>query len=246
MKETSIRLTFSNRENFIFCCFILLSVLAAEYCVSYQYVLIAFLCLILANGNAKHIYPSKSPTLGKLIRYLIYLTPLYLPAILSSRPHGVCVPRILLFSCLGAITSTILILFRYSDWKLALSKDMLPYYPKDSIFGHVTRIIYIILSSIGEELFFRLFVIGYPINKNHILGCGISTLLFSAAHVGTKWGHVFNKKDVFTQIIFSFVTSLLFVLSDSIIPCIVAHITFNSMTIMREMLCMKYNLRTTA
>jgi len=110
---------------------------------------------------------------------------------------------------------------------LCFNKDFIMLSKKRTNTDYISNIILLLSLAILEELFFREFI--YTINgdKYILIAVLLSAILFVANHIGTKWGDKFDKKDVLIQFFFSLFSFALMYFSGSIIPSIIAHVTFN-------------------
>lgn len=224
---------YSINENVVFLSIFILSILTAFYNTKYSVILIFFILLLLVNGNAKRIYFKEKRGTAKFIRRIFFIIPLYLTMLVKVTLKNTFTD-VLLFSIIGGIFSILLILIRIRDWRISLSSDIIEMYPKEPANEYITRILYTVLTAIGEELFFRRLVIGYVVDTNCIVAICISTLLFFCVHFGTKWHERFSVYDLIIQIVFGIGSSILFIVSQSILPCIVAHLVYNFPTILLE------------
>lgn len=62
-------------------------------------------------------------------------------------------------------------------------------------------------------------------------------------HFSPKWNNNFDKYDFLIQIIFSCIIGIIYFYTNNIFICIVAHVTYNSPTIICNMKNIYYNLK---
>ncbi|WP_163193740.1 CPBP family intramembrane glutamic endopeptidase [Clostridium thermarum] len=129
---------------------------------------------------------------------------------------------------LGALLGVLLILPKINEWKIMLSRDMIEFSRKRDRFHYFSQSLMLIGAAITEEIFFRNYVIGYIDNAPHTLSVMLSCGLFFLNHFGLKWNSQFSTYDYIIQIVFGTASSILFIMSKSILPSIIAHTIYNS------------------
>lgn len=77
-----------------------------------------------------------------------------------------------------------------------------------------------------EELFFRKYLLSTDISPIIMLPCSI--ILFFLSHYCLPWGDSFGKKDMSTQIGIGTCNGILYLITHSLIPCILLHLCINS------------------
>lgn len=193
----------------------------------YSIILIFWAIIIISVGNAKRFYSKSHRVLSTIIRRSIYVVPFLFPLItdfsLSLKANN------LIYWCLlGLVVGILFILPKMNEWRIVLSKEMIEFTPKGEKVDYYTQIAMLIGAAIAEEIFFRNFVIGYIDNAPYIYSVLLSCGLFFLNHFGVKWSDKFEIYDYSIQIIFSIISSILFIVSGSILPSIIAHLVYNS------------------
>lgn len=88
---------------------------------------------------------------------------------------------------------------------------------------------YILYSIISEEVYFRLFLIGYFKDYFGLFSVLISSIFFIHAHYINRWANIaFTKKAYFLQFLLSILIGVFFFYTDSLLLCIFSHLIFNS------------------
>lgn len=222
-------------ENLIFLSFVILALLSV-YDSSINIVLLYLIMITFVYGNIKRIHSSKYITVTRIARRIGFLVPLF--SVLYFGFYANWNIKIIIFSILGCVFSVCLQAINYRSWRLYLTKDIILMQKGDTYTQYITKIMYLIGTAIGEEIFFRNFMIGYT-NYPAIM-LVISTLSFVNMHVGSKWGKKFTKYDVINQTIFGFFSGVLFILSNSCWPSIIGHLIFNSPHVLMNIKCIYY------
>ncbi|QOW60936.1 CPBP family intramembrane glutamic endopeptidase [Treponema pedis] len=166
----------------------------------------------------------KNKDKARILRRCFFILPLYLTLFIGFNIEFNI--RILLFSLIGFTFALFLILLNFRSWRLVLNKDIILSQNLLSISNCASRAIYLILTAIGEELFFRnLFLtVSTPTNKLYMIF--ISTLCFVTMHINNKTREI-QKFDMLLEAVFSIFSGFLYILSNSCVPSIIAHISFN-------------------
>lgn len=206
---------------------ITLALMAYLFDVKYSIILIFWVGIIISVGNAKRFFSEKYFIVSIIFRRSIYIIPFFLPLIIDSNPT-IIVNNLLWWCLLGCTIGILLILPKMNEWRLVLSKDMIEITVRKEKIEYYTQIMILIGAAIGEEIFFRNFIIGYVDNTPYILSILLSCGLFFLNHFGVKWNSSFSLYDYTIQIIFGLVSSILFISSKSILPSIIVHIIYNS------------------
>jgi membrane protease YdiL (CAAX protease family) len=213
-------------ENVLWLSVLLLIYLGFVIDQHYLITLVFWVIIILSVGNAKRFYSDKYFNLSTIIRRSLYVFPFYIPMLFGYNPAFQS-EDLFVFSLLGIFLGLLLILPKWNEWKIALSKDMIEFSRKQKRIEYFTEFYMLIGAAIGEELFFRNFIIGNIQNSSYLLAIIFSSALFFLNHFGVKWYDSFKLYDYMIQIVFGFLSAILFILSNSIIPCILMHIIYN-------------------
>jgi len=121
--------------------------------------------------------------------------------------------------------------------KVSLSDEIIAIAPRESKYTYILRIYNTLGSSICEEIYFRSFLI-QSLNETPIaMRIVVSVLCFMLSHYILPWGKNFTRKDYINQAIFGAVNAILFIISDSIVPCILLHLLANSPTVAETVRC---------
>jgi hypothetical protein len=136
--------------------------------------------------------------------------------------------NIFIWCLAGVIMGIGFIIPKLNEWRITLSKDMIQFTRKKSKIDYATNILMLLGAAIGEEIFYRNFVIGYMDNTPYAVSILLSTFLFFLNHFGVKWNKGFKLYDYAVQILFGAISAILFILSKSVLPSIIAHVIYNS------------------
>lgn len=117
---------------------------------------------------------------------------------------------------------------------LMFSKKIIATYSGASKFTLILDIYNRIGAAISEEMFFRYYILS--LNIPVILRFSLSVLLFWLSHYLLPWSKDFKKNDYFNQISVGAISAILFLLTNSIILCILLHLLVNMGDIVRAIL----------
>ncbi|MGB7605565.1 MAG: type II CAAX endopeptidase family protein [Lutisporaceae bacterium] len=224
MKDTFVM---KLNETIIWFSVLILGIIAYLCNTKYLVVLIFWTLIIIAAGNAKRIYSKKYIISSTIIRRSMYVIPFLLPLLTDFRMN--LKASNLAYWCVAAFMfGIILILPKLNEWRIVLSKEMIEFTPRRDKIDFITQIGILLGAAAGEEIFFRNFLIGYVNDKLYFFSVVLSCLLFFLNHFGVKWNKAFNFYDYTIQILFSVISSVLFIASKSILPSIIAHAIYNS------------------
>ncbi|WP_346200182.1 CPBP family intramembrane glutamic endopeptidase [Caldifermentibacillus hisashii] len=222
-----MNLYMNKNENALWGSVLFLAILALFLSIKYLELLIFWIIVLLFEGNAKRIHSNKYPIFTTVLRRSAYIIPLCVPLFLHLDPSLLRIN--ILWIVIGVCTGILFVLPKFSMWRIALSNDYLLFTATRDKFLHIMAIYTVVGAAISEELFFR-----YYILKLHdedllvLLNLFISAVYFMLLHYGTKWANEFSKYDFIVQVLFGFVSAILFLFSNSIIPSIIAHLVYNS------------------
>lgn len=189
---------------------------------SYINILWIWIVLILVAGNAKRVYIKEYEFVLCYFRRLLYICP-YLFAIIYIKQSIYFIDKIW-WLIIGAVMGISMQIPKLRDWILVWDYDILKLNQKTD-FDYLSAVIMLFCVPIGEEIFYRAFVLEQT--DNVILGTLTSLILFVLNHFGTKWNSKFSMYDLIVQIVFSVLSCCLFIISKSVIPCIIAHFFYN-------------------
>lgn len=214
---------FALRENIVLASILLvvLTILVTDN--SKVYVAAAYIMLVIAYINIKYIRLDNIG-LGRIVRRFLYLVPLYLPLIVLQ--NFFIDYKVFYLIIVGIFVSTILHIINYRSWRLQFSKEVITENAKRDNLNLITVIVYNILTAIGEEIFFRGFLIGAFQNEHMLFTIPASTLCFVACHMCPQ-NIIRSWNDILIEVIFSIIAGVMLVYGKSIWPCISAHFLFN-------------------
>jgi len=223
---------FSANENLMWSTALLFLVMAYYFDKHYSHLLLFWVVVILLYGNAKRVSSKTHTNAFMVIRRLVFIVPLFLPILVVNFSMHYFISFHLWYLFASAALGLAFLLPKINEYRLMLTKDFIILTSKPrSKTDNISDILLTIASVIGEEVFFRGFLIGYLIhsntNTNALILIGISTLTFFMNHFGLKWGSSFSLYDCAIQIIFGIVSATFFILSGSIIPSIIIHFIYN-------------------
>ena len=112
-------------------------------------------------------------------------------------------------------------------FSLFFSNEYVSSIPKKHKIEYIYSIYVSIGCIIGEELYFRYFMIENLKNIGN-LAILISAVYFMLIHYLLPWGDRFHKKDLLNQILFGLVSGSIYYISNSILLCIVGHLFMNT------------------
>ncbi|MGX7111879.1 CPBP family intramembrane glutamic endopeptidase [Gemella cuniculi] len=118
------------------------------------------------------------------------------------------------------------ILKNKKTFSLFFSNEYVSSIPKENKIEYIYSIYVSIGCIIGEELYFRYFMIENLKNIGS-LSILISAVYFMLIHYLLPWGDNFNKKDLLNQVLFGLVSGGIYYISNSILFCIVGHLFMN-------------------
>ncbi|MBG9792690.1 hypothetical protein ABD76_09370 [Paenibacillus dendritiformis] len=234
-KGVNMSQSMSKNENALWSSSLFLAILGYFLDISYLYFLIYWIVSLLCVGNAKRLYSEKYHHISTIVRRSLYIIP-YLIPVIGNIKFTFSLSTII-WTLLGLIIGFLFVAPNISNWRIALSYDYLVMTCSQGKFYYIMGIYTVVGGAIAEELFFRYFFLSLfetsflPII---ILNIILSSLLFMLAHLGTKWADGFSNFDIAVQLLFGLISALLFIFSGSIIPSIVAHLTYNSPQIIQN------------
>ncbi|WP_427109702.1 CPBP family intramembrane glutamic endopeptidase [Lysinibacillus xylanilyticus] len=217
----------SRAENIQWLSIIALGLFSLYLDYGYLQILINWVLIIILLGNARRFYSDKNPKLFQFIRRSFYVFPLFIPIMFKHDSVFYASSNLILWILVGLIIGGAFVSIKLNEWRLLLSNDYLVLTKVSENSHHFTMIFILLGAAIGEELFFRYFIIQSINDEGVILGIFTSAFLFFLFHYGVKWASDFSKVDFIIQFTFGLLSATLFVLSGTIFPSIVAHLIFN-------------------
>ena len=161
-----------------------------------------------------------------LIHTMIFISPYLVPFIFvpynnveANNLHGLI---------LGVVISSVLLLsnFKHIRQQFSPSNYLLSFGIDRSEFYN--SLISSSISIIGEELFFRYFMISLLSQVVGVYAIFISAVLFTHSHYINRWANVkFNLRSYIYQFIIGVLLGMLFYYKKSIVGCVVSHFIFN-------------------
>ncbi len=204
----------------------MIALLAYLLDIRYAVVLIFWIVVIIFVGNAKRFYSDSHYVVSTIIRRSMYVVPFLLPLLTDFTIDFRC-EYLVLWCFLGIMVGILMILPKKSHWEIILSKEIIETMAKRPKSDYYTQMYMLIGAAIGEEIFFRNFVIGYIDNVPYVVAIFLSCGLFFLNHFGVKWNTSFTMYDYIIQIVFAIISSIIFITSKSVLPSIAVHITYN-------------------
>lgn len=203
-----------------------------------------FLILKCVNNNSIFIYPVFSyciviisitfvPCMRKNIQYsiflhtILYYSALYLPLVVIN----IEIKNINNFTgiSIGIIISLLLIFSNYKHNIKYISSQNYIIFNKINLNKLIYHIFTNVYSVVGEELFYRFFLIGFLYKTIGIFSVLLSTIVFVYSHFISRWSNVhFNLRSYIYHGITGISFGLIFFYTKSISGCIIAHLIFNS------------------
>lgn len=205
--------------------------------------------LLLVIGNARRIHFKKFVKISLFIRRSLYIWPLLISIFFVEKSVFFNTPKTLpIYILIGIMIGVLFIYPKISEWKFTLSKEYIELSTQPSSFNYLMNIYTLVGAAISEEIFFRYYLLNLSnewVNLYFLIFSSI--FLFWIFHYSTKWGATFTKQDSINQLLFSVASVLLYLLSHSIIPSIIAHLTFNMpliiLNIKKYLFCKKINYK---
>lgn len=187
-------------------------------------ILFTWLIYLLVMGNVKRL--NKKYMGLRILRYCCYIIPLFAPIFLGFHLHLKCSLSGIL--C-GMVIGGGIITYRFflSKSKVYQSKQILSTYKKDEAIEYIAQIIVLIGGTIAEEVFYRDFILSVSSLVAPWILFLLSVILFIANHACLKWNQSYKRKDYIVQLCIGCMNAALFLVFDSVIPCIIVHLSWN-------------------
>lgn len=226
---------FKKDENLTYLTILILIILNTIYKGDFEFFLIFWIIVILILGNVRRLN-SNSKSIY-FIRMAMYFLPYSIPIILFHK--NIKIYRDMLSFLLGILLAFLISVLVYiierKKYKVYLSDFNIANCIRKPKYKYVLQCFTLIGSAICEELFFRNYIL--TINSHINLLLFISVFYFFSSHFMLKWNDQFRKYDFLKQIMIGFISAILFLLSESIIPSIILHIIMNSFNVIYEIKC---------
>lgn len=140
---------------------------------------------------------------------------------------------------LGLIFGIFLLSFYWKDSKILLNKTILSITPKFNTKWYISMFYTLLITGpVLEEFYFRVFI-STVLNEffGQTIAVTVSSLLFVGYHLIQREGiRKFKWKDSFFRFLLGIVNSFIFLEYQTITFCIFAHLTFNSISLLRVIL----------
>lgn len=161
---------------------------------------------------------------NRFLHYLTMYLPFYLPVILLSR--GSVQLSINILNCL--IVGIICFFINFNvTYKSITDKDSFVI-PIKTV-EYITYNIHNLWILVGEEIFFRMFIISLLKNHIGIYSVAVSCILFIHCHFINRWSNrIYGIKSYIFQLLLSLILSLNYYIYSDIICSVLGHILFNS------------------
>lgn len=188
---------------------------------------------ILILGNVKNIGRDTDNLILIFLRRCCFFLH-FLPILFLDIYHESMLESSFFLLLLSIMVGIIFILPRYNEYILMLSTEIILFSEKITIFDHLSYGLLALMNPITEELFFRMMVISLFKEKFNCLGIAIGAILFVLHHSTVKFNEQFGIRDYIIQFIFSVVVGVVFFKTNSLVFCIVAHLTYNAPSTIRR------------
>ncbi len=230
------------KENLLWITIMIFAILSYNKGKNFTVILIFWSIHILFSSNARRLFLKGDPNILMLTRRFLYIIPLLFPRFFNFKFYIIPANlNIFIWITIGIFIGVIFILPKVNTWLIYLSYDMIEFSNKRRKFDYGSMIAMLLVTPICEEYFYRNFII---IATKHLIGYTsiiFSAFLFFMHHFKTKWSQDFSIYDFIVQFVFGLVCGGVFYYSESIIPCICAHLTYNSMNTLLEIRSYKYH-----
>lgn len=225
---------YDKKNNVIYFSILYILILSLKYNSLMEFTIL-WISYIILTGNILRI--PKNNVFTKIIRYMLYTFLCYCPLFFSSSKVNI---RFSLIEDVGVVLIGMLFLFlERKKYRLLLSEQFLLSIPKKELNEYVLKVIQLVYASIGEEIFFRWYILNLPLPLS--IKCTISSMYFILYHYVTPWGSLFSKKDLVKQLFVSLISTILFMLNENIVPSIILHLTVNSVPMIVNLKNIKYH-----
>lgn len=188
-------------------------------------------------GNIRRLSYTNNVTY--FIRMTSYFAVYYIPFLFIRDKVLLCVRftnRVWVALFFVIMVTFLMFLIERKEYQIWFSKYAVAALSYKTKYQIILTIYNLIGAVICEEFFFRGYII--TMFNRYELKIIISALYFSLSHYLVPWSEGFSKCDYIKQIIIGVVNALLYIYTQSIIPCILMHLACNLSNILLE--CKRY------
>ena len=217
---------FTLRENARWISILFLGIAALKFGGSVVELAVFWCVDILLVGNVRRISDTKP--IPYFVRMTGYFFPYLLPIVLGRYEiqNSDFIIRILIGCGISVIAFFVWLFIYRKKIRIMLSNHLALFSEKEPKWKIFIRIYNVLCAAISEELFFRGYILGLPVQA--ALKVGISILLFPLAHIILPWGDNYTKKDVYNQFLIGSISVIVYYVGLSVVPCVVLHLLINS------------------
>ena len=184
---------------------------------------------LLILGNVRRI--SYAGSIPYFVRMTLYFLPYALPVLFVGGISNTVNSKVL-YSCIVALLFfAFWVVLNRKSIKIMISNQFIAESAKESRYKIGLHVYNLMGAAICEEMFFRQYIL--KLNGHIIVLSIISVVFFVLSHWLLPWGQRFSANDLMNQALFGIVSVLLFIYSDSIIPCLVLHFSVNLISIIK-------------
>lgn len=195
---------------------------------------LSWVLFLLIMGNVRRL--KRSNDFSYMIRMTLYFLPFIVPALIFMETGFFIDVKVLIAIPITFLIAAGLYFVNKSKWKYFFSDINISNTKKERKIIYFGEIYNSIGAAICEELYYRSFFLS--IDRNHsFVWILLSSLFFVFNHYVLPWNSEYSKSDFATQFAIGFVNGLIFLVTKSIVPCIVLHILINSFGIIYTAKC---------
>jgi len=218
MKEDALNDVYDNNINVLIIITLLLIILSGRDKT------IFFLLVIIIIGNIKRI--PQTNYVNIFLRQTMYFAAFLVPYI-DAKNRNFSPMKHSWVLWLAILLPALLFVLEWKSNKLFFSRKALASYQLNGKLYIILRIYNLIGAAICEELFFR----AYFLYGEEAWQLIVSSIAFMGYHKSLPWGKIFGRKNILKQVIFGLISGIFFVYTNSVIPCVIFHLLYNSITI---------------
>jgi len=173
---------------------------------------------------------------SRMIRYPLFLVPYFLPLFSFGIP-ATGHEDLLLGLALGIALGGCLVFVQFKKIKLLLSDEAIELLVPDSvqILPLIVFVTFNIFSSIGQEIFYRAYMLPALTSYISIYSILVTAFLFSFEHYLNRWATVtYENRDYPILFLVGCAFGLLYFFTKSIAGCVLAHTIYNGPNIIRQ------------
>lgn len=195
----------------------------------FQYISLIWGILLLIQGNVKRI--SRNRWYLYWLRMTLYFLPYSFPCLIFCKTWSSDVYGLVWGGFAALLTFHIWYLISRKKIKVMLSNQMILDCYKDSFFVLSMKIYNLIGAAICEELFFRFYILTR--DSPLMILFLISVVYFILCHYLLPWSEDFSFYDYINQLVIGTANAVIFIIFDSVLPCIFLHLLVNSISIQK-------------